>query len=232
MYINQVDLLFDVVGELIASLGNDKLKSLVEKNPHSIILMKNPPKNVMQYAVRHSPELIEYIEDPDQGTIDIALKHDATLVRFVKNPPLKTTLELIKTDIVRFLPLINNKDQEFYTQVLKLNPHNIKYIPKEFLPDDAGLDAVRENPDSLQSISDEEQTEKLCLEAVRSKGRALRFVKRQTFEIIKVAIEQDVNAFKYLDPNVLTPEQIEEIRELIKIKKIELEIAKKLGPKK
>ena len=232
MYINQVDLLFDIVGELIVSLSDEKLKQLVEKNPHSIILMKNPPSGVMQYAVRNSPELIEYITNPDQATIDIALKHDPTLIRFIQYPSLKTALELIKIDIVRFLPLINNKDQEFFTQVLKLNPHNIKFIPKEFLPEEANYDAIKENPDSLQAISEEDQTEKLCIEAVTTKGRSLRFVKKQTYNIIMAAINQDVNAFKYLDPNVLSSDQIEEIRELIKIKKIELEIAKKLGPKK
>lgn len=232
MYINQVDLLFDIVGELIVSLSDEKLKQLVEKNPHSIILMKNPPSGVMQYAVRNSPELIEYITNPDQATIDIALKHDPTLIRFIQYPSLKTALELIKIDIVRFLPLINNKDQEFFTQVLKLNPYNIKFIPKEFLPEEANYDAIKENPDSLQAISEEDQTEKLCIEAVNVKGRSLRFVKKQTYDIIITAINQDVNAFKYLDPNVLSSDQIEEIRELIKIKKIELEIAKKLGPKK
>jgi hypothetical protein len=44
-----------------------------------------------------------------------------------------------------------------------------------------------------------DQTERICLEAVKENGNALRYVKEQTEEICLEAIRQNLTAIEYVD---------------------------------
>ena len=70
-----------------------------------------------------------------------------------------------------------------------LNPNKSKEIM---------LAAVGENPSSLEFIDHDQQTEELCLLAVRQNGMTLRHVKTQTDEICLAAVKQNGFALKYV----------------------------------
>lgn len=59
------------------------------------------------------------------------------------------------------------------------------------------LEEVSENGSLLKNI--EEQTEELCLAAVRSKGGALKYVKEPTPKIVLEAVKQDGGAIHFVD---------------------------------
>jgi hypothetical protein len=222
MYLNKIDILFDTVSQLIGSLSRTKLMDLLKKNPESIALMSEPTEEMINYVLRKNPSLIEHIRDPSEEAIEIALKADPTLIQHVKNVPLHISLRLVKRDIDRILPLIPNKDQEFYDGLLKISKRYIKYIPKQFASTKIQLQQIRVDPDYLEFIPEDEQNDKICLSAVKLKGRSLRFVKKQNYEIIKTAIENDLNSFKYIDIKSLSTEELKNIKELIQYLKIKL----------
>ncbi len=219
MYINQVDLLFDIVSELVLLLPEDKIFPLVKKNPQALALLTNPPQHIIDFAINEDPNLIEFVDNPTEELIKFVLKKNPELIQYIKNPDLNVSLRLIKQDIDTFLPLINNKDQTFYNKVIEINAKYIRYVPKEFLSDNILNSIIEINPDILEVLDKDKQNEDLCLKAVKIKGRSLRFVLNQTFEIIKSAINNDINAFKYLDSTICSKEELEEIRALMKIKK-------------
>ncbi|CCL32311.1 hypothetical protein BN174_3960007 [Clostridioides difficile E15] len=59
------------------------------------------------------------------------------------------------------------------------------------------LIAVRKQPLSLRFV--EKQTEEICLEAVRRNGMALKFVDKHTEEICIEALKQDKHSILYID---------------------------------
>lgn len=222
MYLNKIDILFDTVSQLIGSLSRTKLMDLLKKNPESITLMNEPTEEMINYVVRKNPALIEYIKEPSEEAINIALRADPTLIQYIKNVPLHISLKLVKKDIDNILPLIPNKDQDFYDELVKINKKYIRYIPKQFASTKIQLQQIRIDPDYLEFIPEDEQNDKICLSAVKLKGRSLRFVKKQNYEIIKAAIENDLNSFKYIDIKILSEEEKKNIKELIQNRKIEL----------
>ncbi|MDW0076976.1 DUF4116 domain-containing protein [Clostridioides difficile] len=86
------------------------------------------------------------------------------------------------------------------------------------------LEAVRQNGLALHFVKD--QTEKICIEAVRQDGLAIQFVENQTDEICIEALKQDKLAIryikekdKYLDEfNIKYLEKQGKVREVIAIK--------------
>lgn len=67
--------------------------------------------------------------------------------------------------------------------------------------DEICLNAVMENGFDLQFVK--KQTRDICLAAVKQNGLALQFVKYKTDEICLAAMQQNQNAFKYLDNNMI-----------------------------
>jgi hypothetical protein len=222
MYLNKIDILFDTVSQLISSLSRTKLMDLLKKNPESISLMSEPTEEMINYVLKQNPALIEHIKNPNEEAIEIALKADPTLIQYIKNVPLHISLRLVKRDINGILPLIPNKDQEFYDALLKISKKYIKYIPTQYASTKIQLQQIRIHPDYLEFIPEDEQNDKICLSAVKLKGRTLRFVKKQNYEIIKTAIENDINAFKYIDTKSVSTDELKNIKELIQKRKIEL----------
>src|SRR4030042_1057957 len=58
------------------------------------------------------------------------------------------------------------------------------------------LEAVKQNGDALRYVRD--QTPKLCLEAVKENGHALRYVRDQTLELCLEAVKQNGDALRYV----------------------------------
>ena len=72
------------------------------------------------------------------------------------------------------------------------------------LPTTYYLDKVKKDPYYLQHIPAKDQTEAICLEAVKQNGFALEFVEKQTEEICLEAIRRNEEAVKYVNPDIIT----------------------------
>ena len=51
---------------------------------------------------------------------------------------------------------------------------------------------------NLQYIKECDQTEKICLKAIRRQGKALRYVKNKTYELCLIAVKQNGNALQFV----------------------------------
>lgn len=74
------------------------------------------------------------------------------------------------------------------------------------------LDAVKQNPFVLKFVKN--QTDEICIAAVRKNGLALMFVKNQTYYICWIAVEKDIEAIQYVEIEFLKT-----IKEKMKLKK-------------
>lgn len=83
-------------------------------------------------------------------------------------------------------------------QVIK-NPHNL-LCGKSY---EEVLEAVKKDGALLKYIHGGNQSEELCLVAVRQNGDLLQFVKLQTEEIVKAALAQCDGAKQYVDDKFL-----------------------------
>lgn len=218
----KVDILFDTVKLLLKSLSKVKLIEIVDRNPLAISLIENPSDELINIALKRDINSIEFIENPSETIIRDVIKKNPELIKFIKNPPLALSLELTKQNAEKFIPLINNKDQLFYDEVLGQSPVNLQFVPSEFISNNIKIEYIKVNPDILQYISEKDQFPELCLLAVSAKGQSLKFVKKQTFEIIKAAIDNDIEAFKFINPKVLNEEQTKTLQDLITLKRLSI----------
>ena len=118
-----------------------------------------------------------------------AVKEDAQNLWYVRNQTEEMCLEAIRQDGLS-LCHIRNQTRELC------------------------LAAIRQNPDALQYVHC--QTEELGLEAIKINSRILHRITKQNFEIIKIYILANTHInWNDIDLNVLTEEQLQELKLLI-----------------
>jgi hypothetical protein len=217
---NKIDIISDTLVLLLKSLSKIKLIEILDKNPFAIALIESPSADLIDLALKKDINTIEFIKNPSEEIIRKVVQQNPELIKFIESPPLALSLELTKQNAEKFIPLINNKDQLFYDEVLGQTPVNFQFVPSQFISEDIKIQYIKTNPDILEYISEKDQSSKLCTLAVSLKGQSLKFVKNQTFEIIKNAITNDIEAFKFINPKVLNEKQIQELQDLITLKRL------------
>lgn len=110
-----------------------------------------------------------------------------------KKDVIKKLLELKNNDytgILQYKFLLSVPDHlltpDIITKALNQCPFAIQYLNQT---EDICLEAVKINAESLMYIKN--QTEKICLEAVKKSGRVLIWVKNQTDTICRIAIQKN-----------------------------------------
>jgi hypothetical protein len=73
---------------------------------------------------------------------------------------------------------------------------SLKFLKKEEQTEEICLEAVKQDGKALQYVK--KQTEEICLEAVKQNGRALQYVKKQTEEICLEAVKQNGRALQFV----------------------------------
>ena len=94
----------------------------------------------------------------------------------------------------------NNLIQENYTEVMMIceNGLYLQYVKEQ--TQELCLEAVKQNGCALNYVK--EQTDDICLEAVKQNGYALQFVKIHTDEICLEAVKQDGYALQFVKVHI------------------------------
>ena len=91
---------------------------------------------------------------------------------------------------------LSKEKEALYIEKLKENGMFLKQIPIHEQTEDICLAAVKENGWALEYVH--HQTPEICLEAVKENGWALKFVKEQTEEICLTAVKRSGWALEYV----------------------------------
>ena len=161
-------------------------------------------------AVLEDGEALEFVQEQTPALCRAAVMQNGLALRFVKK----------QNDDICELALKQNPDALAYVQHMTKNllylavfsPTGTSFLPEGVPPDlfldreasartalariehptqDQCLRAVTADPDALELLSEEEQTEEVCLAAVRKKGEALRHVRSQTEEVCLAAVREN-----------------------------------------
>ena len=76
----------------------------------------------------------------------------------------------------------------------------LQYVPASEQTEEICLAAIKQDPSSLRYVRN--QTAILCLAAVRRSGKALKYVSKQTPEICLAAVQQDPEAIENVDMTI------------------------------
>lgn len=87
----------------------------------------------------------------------------------------------------------------YYRVMLRLGKIEFPRIPDEFKTRDVCLTAIKYDNNSHLLAFIDNQTDEICLAAVRKCGSALRYVGRQTEEICLAAVRRDYEALRYVE---------------------------------
>ncbi len=148
--------------------------------------------NLSLILVRRNGMLLEYIQEQTEEICIEAIKNNPYSIVFVKN----LTIDLLKL-AVNIKPTcickLTSLSPEFYKVAVETKPYSIMYI-KNKTPELCLL-AVKMQPHSIQWMKDK-QTEKLCLEAVKIDGLAIKHCKIQNDAICKAALDSKPTAIR------------------------------------
>ena len=117
----------------------------------------------------------------------------------------KIILEIEEKDLISylqersiedFIECIANPTEDFFVALIEKYPRKFCYIPTENQTERICLEAVKRKGYMLEYVKN--QTEEICLEAVKQDGYALEYVENQTKEICLEAVKQDGNALEFV----------------------------------
>jgi hypothetical protein len=151
-------------------------------------------------TVKIAPDFIQYIK-PENRTEQVwntVINRDAKLLSYATNGEKHITKAIME-------------------KAIRLHGNNIQYYPNA--PEELGLAAVQQNPDSIRFIKNptrkvqwaainadkssslqhiSEPTEEMCIEAVKKNWTNLRYIKNQTEEMCNIALKQDGLAIQFV----------------------------------
>ncbi len=94
---------------------------------------------------------------------------------------------------IRKNPSFSTLNELYCIEMLRMRPWDIRLIDQT---ETLCLEAVKCMGSTLQFV--EHQTDKICLEAVKQDGCALKYVELQTYEICQEAVKNDKRASRYI----------------------------------
>lgn len=227
------------------------VRELIRQNPMVIRWVKNPEKEILEYAIRVNPVVIRelhnlsdelkllaiklnplsirYIDKPSTEMVETAMKKDyrairyipdeyktediIKLIRFKKNYdgylllhiPINHITEAMTVTALQINPEMFEDLPSIYKtlyvcrEVVRFRPKNLMFVPEEYLTDyTLQKNAVEQDGMMIKCIAN--QTEGLCLRAVKNNPEAFRYVnpKYQTVDMAKYAVSKHKYLYKYV----------------------------------
>ena len=176
----------------------------------AFMLIKDPSKEIIIEFIKACPNALnkKYIKDHTIEFYNIAVRHQGTSIKYIKNPTYEMFLEAVKQDFKAFQYIKNPTDEICFYAVrsnsLKLGEFFKNYIKGKNIvfnadPDnDYKFDTYYEVRVHILSNL-ENQTEKICLEAVKYYGLSLKHVKDQTHAICMTAVNNIGQAIAFVE---------------------------------
>ena len=92
----------------------------------------------------------------------------------------------------------NIKTYIFCLRSVMKDPGSLEFIPKDIIDYRICKEAVSLGGEMIFHVPEEFQTEELNLLAIKQSWQAIRHIKEQTYEMCKIAVAQNPNAFSYI----------------------------------
>jgi hypothetical protein len=176
------------------------------------MLIKDPSKEIIIEFIKACPNALnkKYIKEIDH-TIElynIAVRHQGLSIRYIKDRTPEMCLEAVKTDF-KALQYIVDQTEEMCLIAVKANSFELGNFFTEHIKGknivfdyeinrDIRFDTYYEPRNHI--LSDvKNQTEKICLEAVKYYGLSLQHVKNKTHEICMVAVNNIGHAIAFVE---------------------------------
>jgi hypothetical protein len=168
------------------------------------LALKYVPKDMLNEdmyldAVKQNGLALEFINEEDQNE-DIcneALKKNIDAIKFVKkNIDYDLALKAIRKDVMN-LQYIPHAHVDIINEAFNKDHNVIKYIKNYNQTEEMCLKAIQHDIDLIQYVNFKIPND-LAIKAVTKNGIYLKNIINQTDEIVKIALEQNINAFKYV----------------------------------
>ena len=158
------------------------------------------PKSICMLAIRQNAHALRYIKNQTFQMCYHAIRKDERVFKFIKKQNTYVNNFTVPHEIFDIISsYLNCYDKARLGLVckslfLQTNFIGLLYIHKQIVYD---LKLIKKNCYSLKCVKN--QTEQICLEAVRQRGYLLRDVKNQTEQICLEAVKQDSSALQYVE---------------------------------
>ena len=150
-------------------------------------------------AVRQNGLALEFIniDNQNEDICNEALKNNINAIKFVKkNIDYNLALKAIRNDVMN-LQYIPYAHVDIINEAFNKDYNVIKYIKKFNQTEEMCLKAIQHDIDLIQFVHFNIPND-LAIKAVKKNGIYLKNIINQTDEIVKIALENTINAFKYV----------------------------------
>lgn len=150
------------------------IDNIVEQ-PHKLAIVYQSPELCMK-VILQNVKAIRFVH-PDFKSVDLcleAVKRWNTALKYVrKDFPKDTMEEIIHTSV-------------------KTDGYSIRFVPKQYITDALLKLALKTDGSVIRYIDN--QSEEMCLDAIKILPKAIKYVKEPTYEMCYAAIKKDGNA--------------------------------------
>jgi hypothetical protein len=138
----------------------------------------------------------DYIKSVKEGTVETL--RDLECLRLMINPDKETCLKMIKDytsawDILH----LHKPAKEVYLKAFKYCKYIIEYIPEKWITKEMKLEAVKSDGSIIRYIKN--PTKEMKLEAVKSLGWSIKYIKNPTEEMKSIALKKHIGNIEYIE---------------------------------
>lgn len=180
------------------------IKWIEELDPTKIPMMmdifseKMQTESMCMAAIKRNPLAIKSIKIKQTEELCLAaVTKDGTMLRYVDNKTARICVAAIVQNMNAF-KYIKTEDYSYHKHPVPGDPPHITRL--EYMK--IAEIVLKHNGRMIRFVDREEQTERLCLIAVKQNGIALKYAQNKTKDVCHEAIKQNPSAVKYIRCNV------------------------------
>jgi hypothetical protein len=162
----------DDLTTLIPDLPLDKLRVLIEYNPHLILLVPNPPEWLVIDAIKEKWTLIKNMDNPSEAVQLAAISQFGHAITYIRHPSEEMKIAAVKQNSWNIRHIKNPSEEVQLAAVSKVGDA-IEYISDP--SDDVKLAAVKQNGWNIRHIKN--PSEEMQLAAVTNNGMNIQGIK-------------------------------------------------------
>lgn len=178
-------------------------RAAIKQNSISLLYIKEKTDELEELAIKESKngECLRYVRKQTDKLCMQAVKQNGIALKFIKvrTPILCLTAAKNNGRALQYVPA-DILTIDICENALKQAGFMINHVPFEMRTEALWKIAVRQNGMNLEYSCrlDFEQSEELCMIAVKHCGKALKFVCKQTVKICEIALANNALALKYV----------------------------------
>lgn len=197
------------------SLKDEELYKILTNNPALIKQIQNPSNNLIRFVVNINGCYLRYIDKnyQDDDIIILAFKRYPAALKFAAYQNKRICDEFIlnySNNQINFDKYWKNLDFEYVSddninKFVYYDPDNIKYIPKNKQTEELCIYCLTNSYDTTQKYIQIESNN-INIIHLQNDGLYLNYINNKTYELCKIAVENNCNAIDYVPDEFKTEE--------------------------